>query len=148
MVFQRQYAWESAGIKAGPPWLEEWPEPFPAWAFEGAFLSHLIDIPMAVLMAMKVFNGKDALVKAATESLADMSAETRFGSSLALEHCIFASHFGIFLSDFFVHFFRPDPKFIAHHICAMALLVAGSFMETLLVLLFWLSPPLSWRLDR
>lgn len=142
VVLQRRYAWESAGIHDGPPWLKDWAEPFPAWAFEGAFLTHVVDVPMAIGMAVKIFASTGTLYEAATLSLNDMPLETRYGSSMLLEHCIFASHFGIFIADFIVHISRPCPMYIAHHICAMVLLWCGSLTGTLpgVVLLAFCTP--------
>lgn len=131
VILQRKYAWESAGMPNGPPWIKDWAEEFPAWAFEGAFLTHILDLPMALVMATKIFTSTDALYKAATLSLDDMPPEVRYGSPLILEHCIYASHFGVFLADFIVHFSRPNVMYTAHHLCAMGLLWCGSLVGNL-----------------
>lgn len=124
---QRKHAWESAGLKEGPPWLPEWAEAFPAWTFESAFLIHLVDLPLAIGMATKVFSDTDAFSNAATLSLQEMPENVRYGPALFLEHYIFATHSGIFLGDFALYYSRPDLKYLAHHLCGIFLLMTGSF---------------------
>jgi hypothetical protein len=111
LTWQRKHAWESVGIREGPPWRPDWNEPYPAWAFEVAFLIHLVDIPMALWMGYKIFSSTDSLHDAMTLTLNQMPSEVRYGSPLALEHCIFASHFGIFVADFIAQISRPDLMF-------------------------------------
>jgi len=126
--FQRKVAWEAAGLPEGPPGREEWSEPYPAWAFEAVFLIHLIDFPLTLEMARKVCFSREAIYKAATMKFDDMSFEDRHGSSCFLEHYIFASHFGVFMADFIVHFSRPSAMFIGHHLAAMLLAWCGSII--------------------
>lgn len=128
LLFQRKHAWESSELRDSKSWRSDWAEPYPVWAFDGALCVHLIDVPMALLMAMKLFSSSEALEEALTLSLNQLPADVRYGSMLALEHCIFASHFGIFLGDLVVHWSRPDLMFVAHHICSMILLALASLL--------------------
>jgi hypothetical protein len=128
LILQRKRAWESAGISDGPPWRPDWTEPFPAWAFEGALLLHLVDVPVAVRMAVKILSSRDALGRALSLTLDQMPGDVRYGPPLALEHWVFASHFGIFLGDLAVYWSKPDRMFFAHHVCSMVLLGCGSLV--------------------
>lgn len=129
VTLQRKHAWESAGIPDGVPWRKDWSEHgYPAWAFDGAFVIHLIDVPMAVGMALKICTDMNEIRRAAVETLDEMPDDVRYGPSFALEHCIFASHFGMFMGDFVVHWSRPSAMFIGHHLCSMFLLWSASLV--------------------
>lgn len=131
VIFQRKHAWESAGLTQGPAGAL-WTDPIPAWAYDGAFVTHaLLDLPQALLMTLKVCASMDALREAATLTLDDMPADVRYGPSLALEHCIFASHFGYFLADFVVHIKNPQAMYIVHHLVSMVLLFGGSLVGSI-----------------
>eukprot|EP00929_Paragymnodinium_shiwhaense_P123741 TRINITY_DN9799_c0_g1_i1.p1 TRINITY_DN9799_c0_g1~~TRINITY_DN9799_c0_g1_i1.p1 ORF type:complete len:307 (-),score=43.01 TRINITY_DN9799_c0_g1_i1:674-1522(-) len=139
----RRKAWESAGLKAGPPGLQDWVEDLPAWSFEATFIIDLCtEVPLLVCMLAKIWTTMEPIHNFATETLADiainegtngtMVTDLYYGgtSTTALEHIIFACHAGYMVRDFIL--FRSYPLravalFIVHHIGAIILAWCGSF---------------------
>lgn len=133
VFFHRKRAWHAAGFPTGPPWIpdSQWTHIVPAWGFESSLLTHAINLPLAILMFCKICSSADTLHNALTQKLADMPEDERYGSPMALEHGIFAMHFGFMARDFIAHWNTPDVMFLIHHIGALFLSWCACFIPTI-----------------
>jgi len=120
----RKRAWERVGMPDGPSWIPGWKETAPAWAFEASFLVQLVNVPFALITGLQVFASYEAFVNSATFYLTDYPAET-----LWIDHVVFASLNGFLWRDFFLHFSRPDPMLVIHHIGSIILMISFAFFR-------------------